>query len=209
MCSLAPSLSHVVQAIFVLINLVFFHAERNWHLTVPGFSKEDKNPQRNYVRWRVFCHYFCFIWNCRNTVIPLSSVHIHLCYELFPPHSTGCGIILTISVNLKFYAKILNSHLRCTFLKWILPWSLLLNRFYLHLHCCYQHAHQTVDWILELWQVKAVVDPQQPEFEAAGVRSASNKLTANNSIVNHQTRGPVGEPSSTPTVGPVSKIPRF
>ncbi|CAM0883556.1 unnamed protein product [Alopecurus aequalis] len=84
---------------------VLLHLQRNWHLTVPGFSKEDKNPQRNYV--------------------------------------------------------------------------------------------------------KAGVDPQQPEFEAAGVRNAGNKLAANNSIANHQTRGPVGEPSPTPTVGPVSKIPRF
>ncbi|KAF7024600.1 hypothetical protein CFC21_036922 [Triticum aestivum] len=84
---------------------VLLHLQRNWHLTVPGFSKEDKNPQRNYV--------------------------------------------------------------------------------------------------------KAVVDPQQPECDAAGVRSASNKLVANNSIANHQTRGPVADPSPTSTVGPLSKVPRF
>ncbi|VAH66364.1 unnamed protein product [Triticum turgidum subsp. durum] len=88
---------------------VLLHLQRNWHLTVPGFSKEDKNPQRNY----------------------------------------------------------------------------------------------------ELQQVKAVVDPQQPECDAAGVRSASNKLVANNSIANHQTRGPVADPSPTSTVGPLSKVPRF
>ncbi|KAI5006838.1 hypothetical protein ZWY2020_040801 [Hordeum vulgare] len=79
--------------------------KRNWHLTVPGFSKEDKNPQRNYV--------------------------------------------------------------------------------------------------------KAAVDSQQPECDAAGVRSATNKLVANNSIGNHQTRGPVADPSQTPTVGPLSKVPRL
>nr|XP_020191868.3 transcription initiation factor TFIID subunit 12b [Aegilops tauschii subsp. strangulata]XP_045090968.1 transcription initiation factor TFIID subunit 12b [Aegilops tauschii subsp. strangulata] len=84
---------------------VLLHLQRNWHLTVPGFSKEDKHPQRNYV--------------------------------------------------------------------------------------------------------KAVVDPQQPECDAAGVRSASNKLVANNSIANHQTRGPVADPSATSTVGPLSKVPRF
>ncbi|XP_044977721.1 transcription initiation factor TFIID subunit 12b [Hordeum vulgare subsp. vulgare] len=84
---------------------VLLHLQRNWHLTVPGFSKEDKNPQRNYV--------------------------------------------------------------------------------------------------------KAAVDSQQPECDAAGVRSATNKLVANNSIGNHQTRGPVADPSQTPTVGPLSKVPRF
>lgn len=68
---------------------------------------------------------------------------------------------------------------------------------------------QKVDWIVELQQVKAVVDPQQPECDAAGVRSASNKLVANNSIANHQTRGPVADPSTTSTVGPLSKVPRF
>lgn len=101
-CSLAKHRkSSVLEAKDVLL-----HLQRNWHLTVPGFSKEDKNPQRNYV--------------------------------------------------------------------------------------------------------KAVVDPQQTECEAAVVRSTSNKLAANNSIANHQTtRGPVGEPSPTPTVGPLSKIPRF
>jgi hypothetical protein len=83
------------------------------------------------------------------------------------------------------------------------------NRFYFHLHNCYQHAHAKVDWIVELRQVKAVVDPQQLESEAAGVRSTSNKQVTNNPMANHQTRGPVAEPSSTPTVGPLSKVPRF
>ncbi|CAM0883558.1 unnamed protein product [Alopecurus aequalis] len=31
---------------------VLLHLQRNWHLTVPGFSKEDKNPQRNYSTGR-------------------------------------------------------------------------------------------------------------------------------------------------------------
>jgi len=100
-CSLAKHRkSSVLEAKDVLL-----HLQRNWHLTVPGFSKEDKNPQRNYV--------------------------------------------------------------------------------------------------------KAGLDPQQPECEAAGVRSTSNKLAINNSIANYQARGPVGEPSPTPTAGPLSKIPRF
>ncbi|KAL5222817.1 hypothetical protein ABZP36_027530 [Zizania latifolia] len=84
---------------------VLLHLERNWHLSVPGFSREDKNPQR---------------------------------------HS-----------------------------------------------------------------VKASMDPQQPECESAGIRSTGNKLVANNSVGNHQTRPPVAEPSPMSTVGPLSKVPRF
>ncbi|KAG8078472.1 hypothetical protein GUJ93_ZPchr0007g3652 [Zizania palustris] len=84
---------------------VLLHLERNWHLPVPGFSREDKKPQR---------------------------------------HS-----------------------------------------------------------------VKASMDPQQLECESTGIRSTGNKLVANNSVGNHQTRPPVAEPSPMSTVGPLSKVPRF
>ncbi|CAL4953682.1 unnamed protein product [Urochloa decumbens] len=57
--------------------------------------------------------------------------------------------------------------------------------------------------------VKPSVDPQQPESDAAGIRGPGNKLVSNNSIGNHQIRPPIAEPSAMPTVGPLSKAPRF
>ncbi|XP_066312908.1 transcription initiation factor TFIID subunit 12b-like [Miscanthus floridulus] len=100
-CTLAKHRkSSVVEAKDVLL-----HLERNWHLSVPGFSREDKNPQRN--------------------------------------------------------------------------------------------------------SVKPLVDPQQSESDATGNRGTSNKLGANNSVGNHQIRPPMAEPSAMPTVGPLSKAPRF
>ncbi|CAL4953681.1 unnamed protein product [Urochloa decumbens] len=101
-CTLAKHRkSSVVEAKDVLLNL-----QQNWHLSIPGLSREDKNPQRNS-------------------------------------------------------------------------------------------------------QVKPSVDPQQPESDAAGIRGPGNKLVSNNSIGNHQIRPPIAEPSAMPTVGPLSKAPRF
>ncbi|KAF8775336.1 hypothetical protein HU200_004745 [Digitaria exilis] len=100
-CTLAKHRkSSVVEAKDVLL-----HLEKNWHMSVPGFSKEDKNPQRN--------------------------------------------------------------------------------------------------------SVKPSVDPQQPETDATSIRGPSNKLIANNSVGNHQIRPPIAEPSAMPTMGPMSKVPRF
>lgn len=100
-CNLAKHRkSSVVEAKDVLL-----HLERNWHLSVPGFSREDKNPQRNTV--------------------------------------------------------------------------------------------------------KPLVDTHQPESDATSIRGTSNKLGANTSVGNHQIRPPMAEPSAMPTVGPLSKAPRF
>nr|CAB3478834.1 unnamed protein product [Digitaria exilis] len=100
-CTLAKHRkSSVVEAKDVLL-----HLEKNWHMSVPGFSKEDKNPQRN--------------------------------------------------------------------------------------------------------SVKPSVDPQQPETDATSIRGPSNKLIANNSVGNHQIRPPIAEASAMPTMGPMSKVPRF
>jgi transcription initiation factor TFIID subunit 12 len=68
---------------------------------------------------------------------------------------------------------------------------------------------QKVDWIPMLQQVKPSVDLQQPESDAASVRGPGNKLIANNSVGNHQIRPPIAEPSAMPSVGPLSKAPRF
>ncbi|CAO1946565.1 unnamed protein product [Urochloa humidicola] len=57
--------------------------------------------------------------------------------------------------------------------------------------------------------VKPSVDTQQPESDATGIRGPGNKLVANNSVGNHQIRPPIAEPSAMPTVGPLSKAPRF
>ncbi|XP_062225968.1 transcription initiation factor TFIID subunit 12b-like isoform X2 [Phragmites australis] len=100
-CTLAKHRkSSVVEAKDVLL-----HLERNWHLSVPGFSREDNNPQKN--------------------------------------------------------------------------------------------------------PVKPLVDPQQPESDAAGIRGTNNKLITNNSAGNHQIRSQVAEPSPMQTMGPLSKVPRF
>ncbi|OEL33120.1 Transcription initiation factor TFIID subunit 12b [Dichanthelium oligosanthes] len=110
-CTLAKHRkSSVVEAKDVLL-----HLEQNWHLSVPGFSREDKNPQRNSVR-----------------------------------------------------------------------------------------SHHFMNII-----VKPSVDTQQQESDATGIRGPSNKLIANNSVGNHQIRPPIAEPSAMPTVGPLSKAPRF
>ncbi|WVZ68195.1 hypothetical protein U9M48_017161 [Paspalum notatum var. saurae] len=53
--------------------------------------------------------------------------------------------------------------------------------------------------------VKPPVDAQQPESDATGIRGTSNKIGANTSVGNHQIRPPMAEPS----VGPLSKAPRF
>jgi transcription initiation factor TFIID subunit 12 len=60
-----------------------------------------------------------------------------------------------------------------------------------------------------LHQVKPLVDPQQSESDAAGIRGTSNILVANNSAGNHQMRPQVAEPSPMPVVSPSSKVPRF
>ena len=63
--------------------------------------------------------------------------------------------------------------------------------------------------MIMLQQVKPSVDPQQPESDATGIRGTGNKLMANNSVVNHQIRPPIAEPSAMPTAGALSKAPRF
>ncbi|NP_001337079.1 transcription initiation factor TFIID subunit 12b isoform X2 [Zea mays] len=56
---------------------------------------------------------------------------------------------------------------------------------------------------------KQLVDPQHSESDVTGIRGTSNKLGANNSVGNHQIRPPMAEPSAMPTMGPLSKAPRF
>uniref|UniRef100_A0A0D9V7R6 Transcription initiation factor TFIID subunit 12 domain-containing protein n=1 Tax=Leersia perrieri TaxID=77586 RepID=A0A0D9V7R6_9ORYZ len=59
---------------------------------------------------------------------------------------------------------------------------------------------------LQRHPVKASMDPQQPECDAAGIRSTGNKLIINNSVANNQTRPPVAEPSPMSTMGHLSKV---
>lgn len=69
---------------------------------------------------------------------------------------------------------------------------------------------QTKCWLnCNLQQAKQLVDPQQSESDVTGIRGTSNKLGANNSVGNHQIRPPMAEPSAMPTMGPLSKAPRF